>query len=102
MDDIKILLDNFSAKAHLINKNDNIYKDLIMYLGKFSENNIFSIYQDLLKKNNIEDEFNKLVIIRNGKIKTPKDEYLKNENEIIKKINENIKRDEFFKILMSN
>ena len=75
---------------------------MILYLGKYSKTNIYENIYEFLKKINVENEFNKFVIIKNEKIKTAKCEYLKNEFMLIQQIKENINHEQFIKILMSN
>lgn len=54
---------------------------------------------DFLKKINVEDEFNKFVIIKNEKYKSIKNEYLMKENMIINEIKAKIKNNQLVEII---
>lgn len=97
--DIKELLNCFNDKAHLIEKDENIYKEIILYLTKYSKTDLYKDMIDFLKKINIEDEFNKFVIIKNEKYKSIKNEYLIKENMIINEIKAKIKNNQFVEII---
>ena len=97
--DIKELLNCFNDKAHSIKKDENIYKEIILYLAKYSKNDLYKDMIDFLNKINVEDEFNKFVIIKNEKYKSIKNEYLKKENMIINEIKVKIKNNQLVEII---
>ena len=98
-EDIKKLLNCFNDKAHSIKKDENIYKEIILYLAKYSKNDLYKDMIDFLNKINVEDEFNKFVIIKNEKYKSIKNEYLKKENMIINEIKVKIKNNQLVEII---
>ena len=100
--DIKALLDIVNKKAHDINEKENIYKNLIINLGKYNHTNNYEKLNVLLEKIKVEDEFNKLVILKNEKFKTTRASYIIEEKKIIQMISDKIKSDDFLKILGSN
>lgn len=89
----------FNDKAHLIEKDENIYKEIILYLTKYSKTDLYKDMIDFLKKINIEDEFNKFVIIKNEKYKSIKNEYLMKENMITNETKAKIKNNQFVEII---
>ena len=75
---------------------------MIINLGKYNHTNNYEKLNVLLEKIKVEDEFNKLVILKNEKFKTTRASYIIEEKKIIQMISDKIKSDDFLKILGSN
>ena len=92
--DISNLISQTNIKAHNIEINENIYEEIIKNLSKYTGNTQYLDLLNLIKKLDLENDFDKLVFIRNEKInkkKVEKKEYESKEAEIILKIKNNPK-----------
>ena len=89
LNDTSDLLTHVNNKAHFINFKEDIIKQLILNLSKFSGNKEYLSIIDILKKLKIENELEKLVKNRVEKFKKSKEDFIKNQQLIKESIQEN-------------
>ena len=78
-----------NQKAHFINLNEDLIKQIIFNLSKFSGNKDYLTLIDTLKSLKIEKELKKLVENRLDKFSKSKDDFINNQNSIQQSIQEN-------------
>ena len=98
------ILSHSNDKAHFINLNEDIIKQLLFNLSKFSGNKEYLSLIDTFKSLKIEDALKKLVENRLGKYKKSKESFINEQNIIKKSIEENplVAKGKGFKTLMNN
>ena len=98
------ILSHSNDKAHFINLNEDIIKQLLFNLSKFSGNKEYLSLIDTFKSLKIEDALKKLVENRLEKYKKSKESFINEQNIIKKSIEENplVAKGKGFKTLMNN
>ena len=87
--DISNILSFSNEKAHYIDKDSNIIKELLLNLIKFTGKQCYYDLINMFKNIDVESTFNQLVIIRNQKINMKYSIFINKENEIIESIKKN-------------
>ena len=97
------ILSHSNNKAHFINLNEDLIKQLLFNLSKFSGNKEYLSLIDTLKSLKIEDDLKKLVENRLEKYKKSKEKFFNEQNLIKKSIQENplVANGNGFKTLMN-
>lgn len=98
------ILSHSNNKAHFINLNEDLIKQLLFNLSKFSGNKEYLSLIETLKSLKIEDALKKLVENRLEKYKKSKESFFNEQNIIKKSIQENplVADGKGFKTLMNN
>ena len=98
------ILFHSNNKAHFINLNEDLIKQLLFNLSKFSGNKEYLSLIETLKSLKIEDALKKLVENRLEKYKKSKESFFNEQNIIKKSIQENplVANGKGFKTLMNN
>ena len=87
--DISDIISTTNIKAHKIEIKGKIFEELIKNVSKHCGNTEYLDMVGLFGVLDLEEEFDKLAIIRNDKINFKKTDYLAQEKELIKLITDN-------------